>query len=126
MRNKIEFLAAECRAKSAKTANDFVTPHEHLVVGANRHDLLEIASRRHDHAAGSHDRLGDEGGYGLRAFLYDQLVKLGGEPGCKLLFLFALLCEAVVMRAAGVQKTGEREIEIAMIGGVGGQWHPSL
>src|SRR6516164_5242425 len=117
MRNKVEFLAAECRAKSAKTADDFVTHHEHVVLGANRHDLLEIASRRHDHATGSHDRLSDEGGYGLRAFLHDHLVEFGGEPGCKFLFALALLPEAVVMRAAGVQETGEREVEIAMIGG---------
>src|SRR5262249_38258105 len=117
MRNKIELLAAERRAKSAKTADDFITHHEHVVLGANRHDLFEIASRRHDHTTGSHDRLGDKGGYGLRTFLYDQRVKFGGEPGCKLLFALAFLREAVVMRAAGVQKTRKREIEIAMIGG---------
>ena len=85
------------------------------MLGAHRHDLLEIGLRRHDHAARAHHRLGDEGRDRVRPLAHDQLLELGGKPRRELLLALAVLREAVVMRAAGVQDAGDRQVEIAVV-----------
>ena len=79
------------------------------------HDLLEIGLRRHDHAARAHHRLGDEGRDRVRPFALDQRFELGGEARGEILLALAVLREAIVMRAAGVQDAGDRQVEIDVV-----------
>ena len=78
-----ERRAAEHRAEPAEAADHLVVDHEHVVLGAHRHDLREIGLRRHDHAARAHHRLGDEGRDRVRAFAQDQLFELGGAAASR-------------------------------------------
>ena len=121
MRAEAELLAAEHGAEPAEAADHLVADHEHVVLGADRHDFLEIGLRRHDHAAGAHHRLGDEGGDRVRAFLDDQRVEFVGKPRREILLALAVLREAIMMRTAGVQEARQRQVEIAVIAGQPGQ-----
>ena len=115
MRTKAERLAAEHGAEPAKAADHFVVDHEHVVLGADCRDFFEIGLRRHDHAARAHDGLGDEGRDRVGAFLDDQRVKFFGKPRRELFLAFAVLREPIGVRTAGMQKAGQRQVEIAVI-----------
>jgi hypothetical protein len=82
---------------------------------------VSIGLRRHNHAAGAHHRLGNESGDGVGAFLDDQRVKLGGKPRGKIFLALAVLGKTVMMRAAGVEEAGQRQVEVAMVGRQSGQ-----
>src|SRR5688572_12571441 len=83
--------------------------------GADLGYFFEIRLRRHDHAARTHHRLGDEGSNSLRVFAPDHLLELGRKPAREILLALAGLRETVVMRAGCVQKAFDREIEVQMI-----------
>ena len=121
VRLEAEFLAAERGAEPTEAADHLVADHEHVMLGADRHDLLEVGVRRHDDATRPHHRLGDERRNRVRAFLDDQRVELGGKPRGEVFLALAVLGEAIVMRTAGVQKARQRQIEIAVVGGDAGQ-----
>jgi hypothetical protein len=76
---------------------------------------------QHDNAAGAHHRLGDEGRHRVRAFLDDHRVEFGGEPARERLLALAVVGVAVMVRAAGVQKARQRQVEVAMIAGEAGE-----
>ncbi len=118
---KPEFLAAEHGAEPAEAADHLVVDHEYVVPLADRHDLFEIGFRRHDHAAGAHHRLGDERRHRFRPFFDDQRIELGGKARCELLLALAGFGEAVGLRTAGVQKAGQRQVEIAVVAGQAGE-----
>ena len=80
-----------------------------------RLDLVEWARRRHQHAAGSHHRLGDEGGHGVRPFLLDQGIELFRAAARRGFLAFARLGVAIVVRTAGMHDAAIGEIKIAMI-----------
>ena len=117
----LEMLEAEHRAEAAEAADHLVGDQQHVVLFQHRLDLGEIGARRHEHAAGAHHRLGDEGGHGVGPFALDQRVELFGEPGREGLLALAGLGEPVMMRAVGVQDAGDRQIEIAVIVGRPGE-----
>ena len=83
IRLEAERGAADRRPEPAEAADHLVVDHEHVVLGAHRHDLREISLRRHEHAARADHRLGDEGRDRVRAFLQDQLFQFGGERVAK-------------------------------------------
>ena len=113
MRLEAELLAAEQRAEPSEPANHFVADHEYVVLGAHRHDFLEVGLRRHDDAAGAHDRLGDEGRNRFRVLPHDQRFELIGEPRGELFLGLAILGEAVMVRAAGMEEARQGKVEIA-------------
>ena len=86
-----------------------------VVLRADRQHLVEIGRRRHDHAARPHHRLDEERRDRVRPLLLDQLVELGGEPRREILLALAVVREAIVMRAAGVQDAGDRHVEIGLV-----------
>ena len=81
---------------------------EHLL------DFLEIAHRRGDHPAGTHQRLGKEGANGVGTFTLDQCFQLGGQAGGEGFFALAWQPLAVIVRAGDMQEAGERQAEILM------------
>ena len=74
-------------------------------------DRREVALGRHDHAAGSHERLGDEGRHGLRPLGADALVELARQRLGELARRLARIGVAVVVRTRHVQEAREREVE---------------
>ena len=72
------------------------------------------SGRRHEDAACALDRLSDEGGDGVGAVLLDPLFQLIGQPAGKILFAFARLRVAVVMRAVDVEDAGDRNVEVPL------------
>ena len=69
---------------------------------------LEVAGRRHQHAARAHHRLGDEGGHGLGPFGQDGLLQLLREAAGEVLLRLAGFGIAVVVRAVHVQEARGR------------------
>src|ERR1051326_2203419 len=94
-----ERLTAEHLAQTPERADHLIGDHVDVVLDAYRHDFREIGAWRHDHAAGSHDWLGDERGNRVRPFLDDQFLEFGGEPRRELFLALTVLGEAIVMRA---------------------------
>ena len=106
---------AEPAAEAAEAGDDLIDDEQHVVLGEDRLHLLEIALGRHDHAAGAHDRLGDEGGAGLRPFLLDQRFELVRKACRKGFLALARLALAEVMRAGGVDRALDRDVERLVI-----------
>ena len=63
-----------------------------------------------------HDRLGEEGGDGVRAFLDDQLLQVPGAARREILFRLALFGLAVKMRTIRVQEALDGQVEIVVNG----------
>ncbi len=118
---ELERLRAPHVCGAVEPADDLVDDEQEVVFLEDRLDFVEIGRRRNDHAAGTHDRLGDEGGDRLGILAQDQLLEILGEPGRKRLLAFARMGEAVMMRAVGVDDAGDRQIEIALVCGKAGQ-----
>src|SRR5690606_6535631 len=75
-----------------------------------RLDRREVACRGHDDAAGTHHRLGDHGGYRIRTLALDQVAQ-GLHHACgEFFFALAVLAEAVVVWAVGVEHAVDRQI----------------
>jgi hypothetical protein len=68
IRLDVERLAAEHFAGAAKAGDHLVGNQQNVMLLEHRLDLLEVGRRWHDHAARAHERLGDEGGDGVRPF----------------------------------------------------------
>ena len=96
---------------AGKAANHLVGHEENVVLAQQRLHLLEIALRRNDCAAGAHDRLGEEGGDGVRAFRLDERLERLGHARGELIFRLARLMPAVVVGKFGVLEGGERQTE---------------
>jgi hypothetical protein len=75
--NAVEVLKAEHLAGAAEAEHDFVEDEEDVVLVAQRADTLEVARRRDEHAAASGDRLEEDGGNSLGAFVHDLLFHRG-------------------------------------------------
>ena len=91
----------------------------------HRLDLLEIGLGRHDHAARAHHRLGDHGRDRVRPLLAGSALELLGAARGELLLGLAVLAEAVVVRAVGVQDAGDRQVEVAVVVAAGRSgWPP--
>ncbi|MNE09998.1 hypothetical protein D3C80_1026930 [compost metagenome] len=116
-----EGLAAEHLAGAPEAADHFVGDHQDVVLAAHLLDLGPISARRHDDAAGAHQRLADEGGDGLRALGEDGLLQLGGQAVGELLLALARQRVAVVVRAADVQEARQRQAEAAVVGRQAGE-----
>ena len=52
-------------------------------------DFLEVTARRDDDPTGTHDRLGKEGGDGIRALGQDQPLQFIGAAAGEIVFAFA-------------------------------------
>ena len=65
-----------------------------------------------DDTAGCLHRLGDERRDRFRALALDQRTKLVGQPGGKVGLALPVECLPIVVRAFGMQKPGERQVEI--------------
>ena len=79
----------------------------------------EIAGRRNDHAAGAHDRFGEQGADGLGTFLDDQCFELGGTACGKFGFALAVAALVVVIRCGGVLDEIKRQAEAVLCIGEG-------
>ena len=82
--------------------------------------IFEIGRRRHDHAARPLDRLGDEGGTGLGAFLQDHLLEVVGHQVAKSSSLSSKPVP-VIVRVVGVEHVRDRQIEALMVVRLPGQ-----
>ncbi|MCY1217940.1 hypothetical protein D9M72_298710 [compost metagenome] len=72
--------AAEHLACAAEAGDDFIGDQQHAVLVADLADQRPVVLRRHDHATGALDRLGDEGGHGVRALELDfPLQQVGAD-----------------------------------------------
>ncbi len=100
-------LRAEPIAGASEPADHLIGDEPDIVLGEDLAELLEIALGRNDHAARSHDRLGDEGGDRIRTLPLDQVLDLLHHAVGELLLRLARLAVAVVMRAGDMQHVGE-------------------
>ncbi len=121
MRHKVDYLATKHSSEPAEPSDYLIADQIEIVLGADLRDRGEIASRWHDHAAGPHHRLGNEGRDCVGIFGDDHRFELGGEPGRELLLGLALVREAIVMRACGVADVGDRHVEVDLIVGQAGE-----
>ena len=88
----------------------------------DRLDLPEIVGRRHDHPAGAHHRLSDEGGHGLGSHGLDQRLELPHQPVGEGLLALARPSLAVVARRRQVEEAvAHRQIEAGAGVGEAGQ-----
>ena len=104
-------LTAPHLAGAGKAADDLVGDEQDVVLAQDRLDLLEIALRRKDRPAGSHDGLGEKGGDGVGPFRLDERLERLGHAGRKLRLALARLMAAVVMGKLGVLERRERQAE---------------
>ncbi|OIQ73538.1 hypothetical protein GALL_448230 [mine drainage metagenome] len=116
VRHEVEGLTAPGVAGAAKAGDDLVRNHRDIVAFQDRQDCLEIALRRHNHAARAHHRLREKARDGVGAFLDDGRLQLFREPRGELLFTFAGLAKTPVMRAADMDEAGQRQAEHRVIG----------
>src|SRR3546814_20017761 len=70
-------LAGEPLPEASEGGDHLVGDEQHVVPAAGLPAALEVALRGDDDAAGSEDRLGDEGGDGLGAELEDGVFEIG-------------------------------------------------
>ncbi len=77
-----EVLEAEAGPGPAESADHLVGDEEDVVAVADPADLLEVAGRGRNDAAGTDDRLGDEGADTVGPLLFDVLLERprAGEP----------------------------------------------
>jgi hypothetical protein len=75
----------EPAAGAAEAGDHLVGDQQHLVPVADLAQAREIGRRRHDHAAGAHDRLGDDGGDRVGPFLQDRLLHRFGGADARVL-----------------------------------------
>ena len=87
-----------------KAVDDLVGDQQHVVLAQHRLDLLPVGARRHDDAAGAHQRLADEGRNGVGAFAQDRLLELLGKTARERLLALARFAEAPMMRAGDVEE----------------------
>jgi hypothetical protein len=80
-----------------------------------RQTFAKIGLRRHDHAAGAHHWLRDEGGNRLRILLADEFFEFLRQSPREFLFGLARLREAVMVRTARMQNPRDRQVEIQLI-----------
>ena len=89
-------LTGEPLAGAPEPGDHLVGNEQDIVPAADLLNMLEIACRRHDHAACPLNRLGDEGGDVGGADLVNLVIKPAGRVGGELgLVLIALVKEAV-------------------------------
>ena len=84
---------------TAKAGDDLVGDEQDVVLVEHLLQLLEVTFRRHQHATGAHDGLGDERSYRFRALFRDQGLDLSDHAlgeGC---FALPVCPIAVVVRA---------------------------
>ena len=108
---QVEGLGAPHIAGPAEAADHLVDHEQHVVAPEDALDLLEVGRGRDDHAARTHHRLGEEGGDGLRPLGEDQALQRVGAARGEFLFGFPVAPFTPVVRAVGVEETGERQIE---------------
>ena len=76
VRLDIEGLAAPGVAGAVEAADHLVDDHEDVVFLQNGLHLREIAGRRHDHAAGPHDRFGEHAADCFRTLIQNQFFQV--------------------------------------------------
>ena len=69
-------LRAEHGAKATKTGDDFINDQQDIVFAQHGLNGLPIASWWRHNPTGAQHGLTDEGGYGIRAFLLDEGIKI--------------------------------------------------
>ena len=104
-----------------EAADHFVVDEEHPVPTQYLLDLRVVAVGRDDYAGDAHHGLGDEGGDGLRTFGTDQVVEFVGEARGEVVLGLAFVGFPVVVRCAGVQHAGNRQVEVRMERGEAGE-----
>ena len=82
---------------------------EHLL------DPLEVARRGQQHAAGAHDRLGEERGDRVGAFALDQRLEVVDHARAERALALARLGEPVPVWAAGMEEALQRQVPGAVV-----------
>jgi hypothetical protein len=88
----------------------FVGDQEHVVLGADRPDALEVIVGRHDHAARALHRLGNECRHGVGPFAKDRLFELVGRGNAETHRGIGVN-EAIRVRRIDVRETGRARLE---------------
>ena len=120
-RRHADRLAAPPVAGAAEAVDHLVVDHDDVVLVEHVLDRRIVALRRDDDAAGAHHRLGDEGGDRVRALALDQVAQRLHHARQELGLALAVLAEAVVMRAVGVQHAVDRQVPADVVVGQAGQ-----
>ena len=71
-------IGGEHLTRTSKTVDDLVCDQQRAVLVTNFTKASPIPIRRNDNAVGGGDRLGDDGGDGLRVFVFNHLADLIG------------------------------------------------
>ncbi len=116
IRRDAVMIAGEQRAEPAEPVDHLVGHHEHVVLAADRLDLLPIGGGRHDDAAGADQRLADEGRHGFGPLFEDLGLEFGGAAVRKGFLGLAGLGETVEVRAADMLHLRQGQVEAAVVG----------
>src|SRR6266508_6362194 len=75
---KIPTFEREAFAGAAESGDHFVENEQHPILAADRLNHRPVFRRRHDGAPCAHDRLADEGGYGIRPLFQQMFLQRPG------------------------------------------------
>ena len=103
-----------------KTADHLIGDQQHVVFLQHRLYFFEICRRWDDYSAGAHHRLGEKRRNSISPFSFDQRVQIVGAACRKILLTLVFFSVAVMMRAIGMQKTRDRQIESLVVNGRAG------
>ena len=106
---------AEHRAEPPEAVDHLVGHDQHVVFAADLLDTLPIGARGHDHAAGSHERLADEGRDRLRSFVKNHCLQFGREPLGEGLLALTGQRVAVMVRGRRMPDKGKRQVEALLV-----------
>ena len=107
-------FGAEPVTRAAKAGDHLIRDHQHVILAQDLLDLRKIAFGRKDHPAGTHHRLGNKGGHGVRAFGEDHLLELLRAPFREIALTHARFRVAPIVRRLRMENHRQRQIERRM------------